>query len=284
MSPAQVIVKRDAQKGRADQGRAVEIDAGRDEVRFIPKIKIRPAQVRVRQQQGVSAFRVRWRNCPRIGTVRVPIFRLAFDRAGIDDKSKMSDALPMRDDVRGFHRQDDFDVVADLVGMFLGVVVDARNERVQVVAEFRGLRLIPFFSATRNAHRANPPVRVEIIAAPIFGGPSARVAIKAKNEIAVALRLRPTEAMKKPRRINAINVRNAPGVPKNFVARDRGCFGWLSWSRRSAGCRKESDEKDVDPNSGLLPPQNKILLPRRDIQLSHKYLFCLRCGHCLVIS
>ncbi len=197
VSPSQPIVEAEHQNRKADQGCAVEVDPGTDQVGFVEHVEIRPAEVWVGEQHRVPAGRPRGADGPGIGTGFVDQESRPLDRTWVGDEGKVDDTLSVCDHVDRGDRQDDPSIRGQQISVLLGIGVHAVSEGVQVKSELRALRRDPLFGATGDAHGLDPAIRFEVILPPVLGCATACLTVELQNQVSVTVHLSPAERSEK---------------------------------------------------------------------------------------
>jgi len=128
----------------------------------------------------------------------------------------------MRNDIDAVQRQHHLGIGAEPVEVRGAIRVDAGGEGVQISAKLRRLLLIPLAGALVDTVGGYPAVGIGPGLAPVLGPAAACLAVEMQNHIAVALRLRPPEAVEDAGLIVGKDVRDAEGIPQNYAMRRRG--------------------------------------------------------------
>ncbi len=126
-----------------------------------------------------------------------------------------------------------FTLVRDRVGVRRRVVVHPPGEGLQVALEGGRLRRDPGLAPLGDAHGAHPAVRVEVVLAPVLGGPAPGLAVETEDQVPVARHLRPPLAAEDRLVRGAVDVGHAPGVPQDLVAGGSTAAGMRRRRRRA---------------------------------------------------
>ena len=99
--------------------------------------------------------------------------------------------------------------------------VDAGSKAIKIGAHLGRLRLVPRLAAFRRVMGDQIAIERGIVRSPIFRRPPAAFAIHLEQDVAVAGRLRPAEALEGAGFTVGIDVGDAVTVPQHFIGKSR---------------------------------------------------------------
>ena len=229
----QVVVEGKAQHRQADLSRAIDAVARRGDLRLVVgEQRRRPRQVWIGQQhRGAIAGALRG-DGPAVGTAGVPIPVIADpgwlegggrrEHAGHGgDIEKLHQPVGVGHDIDAGDGQHAFEFGRHMIRVGGEIGVDAGSEAIEIGAHLGRLRLVPGLGSFRRVMGDQIAIERGIVRPPIFRRSRPAFAVHAQQDIAVAGRLCPAEALESGGFTVGINVGDAVTVPQHFIGKSR---------------------------------------------------------------